>query len=95
MPKEPRGDGQGCVGERERTPRPASKNAKDKSNSAALLASRGRVHTEQGTNGRDSRCSEKDSGYSGESMLYDQSHEVKFKLVVAWSLIVYLSQMSF
>ncbi|XP_067245889.1 CLOCK-interacting pacemaker isoform X2 [Chanodichthys erythropterus] len=64
MPKEPRGDAQGCVGERERTSRPASKNAKDKSNSAALLASRARAHTEQETNGRDSRCSEKDSGYS-------------------------------
>ncbi|RXN15624.1 CLOCK-interacting pacemaker-like protein [Labeo rohita] len=64
MPKEPRGDTQGCVGERERTSRPASKNAKDKSNSAALLASRARAHTEQEINGRDSRCSEKDSGYS-------------------------------
>ncbi|XP_073706186.1 CLOCK-interacting pacemaker [Garra rufa] len=64
MPKEPRGDAQGCVGERERTSRPASKNAKDKSNSAALLASRARAHTEQQSNGRDSRCSEKDSGYS-------------------------------
>ncbi|XP_057204203.1 CLOCK-interacting pacemaker isoform X1 [Triplophysa rosa] len=64
MPKEPRGDGQGCVGERERAPHPASKNAKDKSNSATLLASRGRGHREQQTNGRDSRCSEKDSGYS-------------------------------
>lgn len=66
MPKEPRGDAQGCVGERERTSRPASKNAKDKSNSAALLASRARAHTEKETYGRDSRCSEKDSGYSGE-----------------------------
>ncbi|XP_059420679.1 CLOCK-interacting pacemaker-like isoform X1 [Carassius carassius] len=64
MPKEPRGEAQGCVGERERTSRPASKNAKDKSNSAALLASRARAHTEQKANGRDSRCSEKDSGYS-------------------------------
>ncbi|XP_043120515.1 CLOCK-interacting pacemaker [Puntigrus tetrazona] len=64
MPKEPRGDTQGCVGERERTSRPATKNAKDKSNSAALLASRARAHTEQQMNGRDSRCSEKDSGYS-------------------------------
>ncbi|CAM4577589.1 unnamed protein product [Leuciscus chuanchicus] len=64
MPKEPRGDAQGCVGERERTSRPASKNAKDKSNSAALLASRARAHTEKETYGRDSRCSEKDSGYS-------------------------------
>ncbi|XP_052007997.1 CLOCK-interacting pacemaker isoform X1 [Xyrauchen texanus] len=64
MPKEPRGDAQGCVGERERTSRPASKNAKDKSNSATLLASKARAHAEQETNGRDSRCSEKDSGYS-------------------------------
>ncbi|XP_067275607.1 CLOCK-interacting pacemaker isoform X2 [Pseudorasbora parva] len=64
MPKEPRGDAQGCVGERERTSRPASKNAKEKSNSAALLASRARAHTEQKTTGRDSCCSEKDSGYS-------------------------------
>lgn len=64
MPKEPRGDAQGCVGERERTSRPASKNAKDKSNSAALLASRARAHTEQESTGRGSRCSEKDSGYS-------------------------------
>ncbi|XP_016096891.1 CLOCK-interacting pacemaker isoform X2 [Sinocyclocheilus grahami] len=64
MPKEPRGDAQGCVGERERTSRPASKNAKDKSNNAALLASRARAHTEQKKNGCDSRFSEKDSGYS-------------------------------
>ncbi|XP_052438304.1 CLOCK-interacting pacemaker isoform X1 [Carassius gibelio] len=64
MPKEPRGDAQGCEGEREHTSRPASKNAKDKNNSAALLASRARAHAEQETNGRDSRCSEKDSGYS-------------------------------
>uniref|UniRef100_A0A673JVZ0 CLOCK-interacting pacemaker-like n=2 Tax=Sinocyclocheilus rhinocerous TaxID=307959 RepID=A0A673JVZ0_9TELE len=64
MPKEPRGYAQGCVGERERTSRPASKNAKDRSNTAALLASRARAHTEQEPNGRDSRCSEKDSGYS-------------------------------
>ncbi|XP_072551208.1 CLOCK-interacting pacemaker [Salminus brasiliensis] len=53
----------GCVGER--SSRPASKNAKDKSNSAALLASRARAHTQQKADGRDSRCSsEKDSGYS-------------------------------
>ncbi|XP_036440989.1 CLOCK-interacting pacemaker [Colossoma macropomum] len=53
----------GCVGER--PARPASKNAKDKSNSAALLASRSRAHTQQEVDGRDSRCSsEKDSGYS-------------------------------
>ncbi len=64
MPKEPRGGAQGCVGEREHISRPASKNAKDKSNSAAVLAFR--AHTEQERNGRDSRCSEKDSGYSGE-----------------------------
>uniref|UniRef100_A0A8C1UMU9 Si:ch211-132b12.7 n=1 Tax=Cyprinus carpio TaxID=7962 RepID=A0A8C1UMU9_CYPCA len=64
MPKEPSGDDQRCEGDREHTSRPASKNAKDKSNSAALLASRARAHTEQETNGRDSRCSEKDSGYS-------------------------------
>ncbi|KAK2895069.1 hypothetical protein Q8A67_012298 [Cirrhinus molitorella] len=64
MPKEPRGDAQGCVGEKERTSRPASKNAKDKSNSAALLASRARAHNEQESNGHNSRCSEKDSGYS-------------------------------
>lgn len=64
MPKEPRGGAQGCVGERERISRPASKNAKDKSNSAAVLAFRARAHTEQERNGRDSRCSEKDSGYS-------------------------------
>ncbi len=65
MPKEPRRGAQGCVGERKIISRPASKNAKDKSNSAALLASRARARTEQETNGRDSRCSEKDSGYSG------------------------------
>nr|XP_055029569.1 CLOCK-interacting pacemaker [Misgurnus anguillicaudatus]XP_055029570.1 CLOCK-interacting pacemaker [Misgurnus anguillicaudatus] len=64
MPKEPRGNDQGSVGEWERTSRPASKNAKDKSNSAALLASRARAHTVQETKGRDSGCSEKDSGYS-------------------------------
>ncbi|KAG9272905.1 CLOCK-interacting pacemaker-like [Astyanax mexicanus] len=53
----------GCIGER--PSRPASKNAKDKSNSAALLASRARVHMQQEANGRESRCSsEKDSGYS-------------------------------
>lgn len=52
-----------CIGER--PTRPASKNAKDKSNSAALLASRARAHTQQEANGRESRCSsEKDSGYS-------------------------------
>ncbi|XP_016329916.1 CLOCK-interacting pacemaker-like [Sinocyclocheilus anshuiensis] len=64
MPKEPKGYAQGCVGERERTSRPANKHAKDRSNTAALLASRARAHTEQKPNGRDSRCSEKDSGYS-------------------------------
>uniref|UniRef100_A0AAY4EBZ0 Uncharacterized protein n=1 Tax=Denticeps clupeoides TaxID=299321 RepID=A0AAY4EBZ0_9TELE len=58
MPKE-----QGFHGER--GPRMASKNAKDKSNSATLLASRAKAHAEQKTNGRGSRCSsEKDSGYS-------------------------------
>ncbi|KAI4879047.1 hypothetical protein NFI96_031281 [Prochilodus magdalenae] len=53
----------GCVGER--PARPASKNAKDKSNSAALLASRVRTHMQQEVDRRESRCSsEKDSGYS-------------------------------
>ncbi|KAL6478527.1 hypothetical protein MHYP_G00119600 [Metynnis hypsauchen] len=53
----------GCVAER--PARPASKNAKDKSNSAALLASRARAHIQQEADGRESRCSsEKDSGYS-------------------------------
>ncbi|XP_017540913.1 CLOCK-interacting pacemaker [Pygocentrus nattereri] len=52
-----------CVGER--PARPASKNAKDKSNSAALLASRARAHMQQEADGRESLCSsEKDSGYS-------------------------------
>ncbi|TRY93852.1 hypothetical protein DNTS_023770 [Danionella cerebrum] len=64
MPKESRADAQGCAGERDRTSRSASKNAKDKSNSAALLASRARAHAGQESKGRDSRCSEKDSGYS-------------------------------
>ncbi|XP_030649331.1 CLOCK-interacting pacemaker isoform X2 [Chanos chanos] len=60
MPKEV-----GCGGEREHAARPASKNAKDKSNSAALLASRARAHDQQEANDRGSRCSsEKDSGYS-------------------------------
>ncbi|KAG7470646.1 hypothetical protein MATL_G00116040 [Megalops atlanticus] len=58
MPKE-----QTCLGER--APRSSSKNAKDKSNSAALLASRGRAGMEEDASGRESRCSsEKDSGYS-------------------------------
>ncbi|XP_036393201.1 CLOCK-interacting pacemaker [Megalops cyprinoides] len=58
MPKE-----QTCLGER--PPRSSSKNAKDKSNSAALLASRGRAGMEEDASGRESRCSsEKDSGYS-------------------------------
>ncbi|KAL7878240.1 hypothetical protein AOLI_G00092140 [Acnodon oligacanthus] len=52
-----------CMGER--PARPTSKNAKDKSNSAALLASRARAHMQQEAGGRESRCSsEKDSGYS-------------------------------
>ncbi|XP_048837400.1 CLOCK-interacting pacemaker isoform X2 [Brienomyrus brachyistius] len=58
MPKE-----QLCLGER--VPRGASKNAKDKSNSAALLASRGRADVNGGSGGQGSYCSsEKDSGYS-------------------------------
>ncbi|XP_066541518.1 CLOCK-interacting pacemaker [Hoplias malabaricus] len=52
----------GFVGER--PARPASKNDKDKCNSAALLASRSRALSQQ-ESGRESRCSsEKDSGYS-------------------------------
>lgn len=51
----------------ERVPRGASKNAKDKSNSAALLASRGRTGMNEDSGGQGSCCSsEKDSGYSGE-----------------------------
>ncbi|KAI1893745.1 hypothetical protein AGOR_G00126840 [Albula goreensis] len=58
MPKE-----QSCVGER--ASRSSTKNAKDKSNSAALLASRGRTSKDDEGSGRASRCSsEKDSGYS-------------------------------
>lgn len=50
----------------ERLPRMASKNAKDRSNSATLLAARAKAQAEQEANGRGSRCSsEKDSGYSG------------------------------
>ncbi|XP_076138635.1 CLOCK-interacting pacemaker [Alosa pseudoharengus] len=50
----------------ERAPRMASKTAKDKSNSATLLATRAaKAQAEQEANGRGSRCSsEKDSGYS-------------------------------
>lgn len=68
MPKE-----QGHFGER--VARNASKNAKDKSNSATLRASQGGNHKEQSGMGdmrnrilrRDSeKDSEKDSGYSGE-----------------------------
>ncbi|XP_026769104.3 CLOCK-interacting pacemaker [Pangasianodon hypophthalmus] len=52
---------------------PASKNAKDKSNSASLL-SRTKFHTEQVMNGRNSRCSsEKDSGYSDAGSDYQQT----------------------
>ncbi|XP_035241063.1 CLOCK-interacting pacemaker [Anguilla anguilla] len=68
MPKE-----QACLGER--VARSSSKNAKDKCNSAALLASRGRAGMEEEASGRASRCSsEKDSGYSdtGSDSLDDQ-----------------------
>ncbi|KAL4647369.1 CLOCK-interacting circadian protein-like [Arapaima gigas] len=58
MPKE-----QACVGER--APRSASKNAKEKSNSAAVLASRERAGMDGGSSRQGSCCSsEKDSGYS-------------------------------
>ncbi|XP_023699612.2 CLOCK-interacting pacemaker [Paramormyrops kingsleyae] len=58
MPKE-----QLCLGER--VPRGASKNAKDKSNSAALLSSRGRAGVNEDSGRQGSCCSsEKDSGYS-------------------------------
>ncbi|KAJ8368941.1 hypothetical protein SKAU_G00089690 [Synaphobranchus kaupii] len=58
MPKE-----QAWMGER--AARSSSKNTKDKSNSAALLASRGRAAMEEEASERASRCSsEKDSGYS-------------------------------
>ncbi|XP_029111190.1 CLOCK-interacting pacemaker [Scleropages formosus] len=58
MPKE-----QVCLGER--APRGASKNAKDKSNSATLLASRDRASGDDGSSRQGSCCSsEKDSGYS-------------------------------
>lgn len=68
MPKE-----QGHFGER--AARSTSKNAKDKSNSATLRASKGGTHTDLPAlgdmNSRMLRChsekdSEKDSGYSGE-----------------------------
>ena len=50
----------------ERVPRMASKNAKEKSNSATLLAVRAKAQAEQEARGRSSHCSsEKDSGYSG------------------------------
>ncbi|XP_012682150.2 CLOCK-interacting pacemaker [Clupea harengus] len=49
----------------ERVPRMASKNAKEKSNSATLLAVRAKAQAEQEARGRSSHCSsEKDSGYS-------------------------------
>ncbi|KAJ8256365.1 hypothetical protein COCON_G00185170 [Conger conger] len=72
MPKE-----QACT--LERAGRSSSKNAKDKSNSAALLASRGRAGREEEARGRASQCSsEKDSGYSdaGSDSLDDQRSSV-------------------
>lgn len=68
---------------------PSSKTAKDKSNSSTLLAIRNTKDAES-SSGRGSRCSsEKDSGYSGESMHQSNYRKIAVCQLLCSSLYLY------